>query len=171
MAPQKPELYFSRAFEATWTDRRQTWQVTATLVLDEAGLRFTDLHISPPKSSRGPRPAVTRRVLQRLPLQKWVNDWAASRAKELRGISADWAKLPILQQRLEEVGKRRPRTSARAGYAEVAKVYRAALAANESPTKAVALKWGVSRTLAGSWVNRARKAGLLGATEQGRAKG
>src|SRR6266568_922826 len=166
MAPQKPELYFSRAFEATWTDRRQTWHVTARLELDEAGLRFTDLRISPPRNSRQPRPAITRSVLQRLPLQKWVNEWAASKASELRDISAEWAKLPVLQQRLEEASKRRPRTSSSAIYAEVAKVYSAAPAANESPTKAVALKWGVSRTLAGSWVNRARKAGFLGATEQ-----
>jgi hypothetical protein len=171
MAPQKPELYFSRLFEATWTDGRQTWQVTATLEFDEAGLRFTGLRLSPPKNSRRPRPAITRRVLQRLPLQKWVNDWAASRAKELRGISAEWAKLPVLQQRLEEAGKRRPRTSSSAVYAEVAKVYRSALAANESPTKAVALKWGVSRTLAASWVHRARKAEFLGETERGRPKG
>lgn len=51
----------------------------------------------------------------------------------------------------------------------VAVVYRLAFAVGEPPTRAVAEQLGLARSTAGRWVQRAREAGLLGATTEGRA--
>jgi hypothetical protein len=172
MSTRKPELNFRRRLLKSWTDDGgRTWTVNATLVFDEGGLRITELQISPVQR-KGTPPAITTRVLQRLPLQKWITEFATDKSQQLQNFanSNEWAAMPGLQERLAQVGQG-PRTSSVAFYGEVAKVYRGALIAHESPTKAVAERWKVTRTLAATWVHRARKTGLLSKTNQGRAKG
>jgi hypothetical protein len=172
MPAKKPELYFRRPFRQTWTDDKgHTWTVTADLDFDQDGLRFTSLHISP-AATTGPRSAITARVLQRMPLQKWISEFAAAKSGELQhaAASAPWAAMPVLQEKLAQAG-RGPRASSVAFYGKVAKVYQEAQAAGKSPTKAVSERFGETRNLAATWVYRARKAGLLSKTEQGRAKG
>ncbi len=168
----KPELHFQTPFRETWTDDKgQTWVVKARLVFDSRGLRFTALDISP-AAGQQPRPSITTRVLQRLPLQKWATEFAAAKSQQLQSFvaSAEWAAMPGLEGALAQAA-RGPRASSLAWYADVAKVYREAQAAAKSPTKAVSEHFGVTRTLAATWVHRARRAGLLSKTEPGRAKG
>jgi hypothetical protein len=52
-----------------------------------------------------------------------------------------------------------------------ATVYRLAYALGEPPTKAVSVSLGLTYSTAARWVAKAREAGLLGATTQGRAGG
>jgi hypothetical protein len=172
MPAKKPELYFKRSFRKTWADDKHArWSVTADLEFDSRGLRFTAIEVSP-AVNRAPRPALTTRVLQRLPLKKWIAEFAADKSRELKQAAAfaPWAAMPVLQEKLALAG-RGPRASSVAFYGEVARVYREALAAGKSPTKAVADWRKVSRTLAATWVHRARKAGLLSTTNQGQARG
>jgi hypothetical protein len=48
---------------------------------------------------------------------------------------------------------------------EIASVYRAAFAARDAPTKAVAVRFGVARSTAGRWISEARTRGILGPTQ------
>src|SRR5207249_7813560 len=141
--------------------------VTVTLAFDEAGLRVTNLQVSPdPTKYKGlsadrgkdAPPAITTRLLQRLPLQKWTREFAATKSSALRKFaSTEWDSIPVLQERLAQAGQG-PRRSSVAFYGEVAKVYRAALVAHGSPTKAVAERWAVNQSRAATWVYRARLA-------------
>src|SRR5229473_1301898 len=104
MPEQKSELHFKRPFRTTWTDDKgEGWLVSADLVFDERGLRFTRLEISPAKRAASlgvkppPPPSITTRVLQRLPLQKWTAEFAAAKSEQLQrhAASAPWAALPV----------------------------------------------------------------------------
>jgi hypothetical protein len=64
----------------------------------------------------------------------------------------------------------RPVTYGPEHFAEVARIYREAFEAGPAPTKAVTIKFDVSYATASKWVARARAAGLLPATERGRAR-
>jgi hypothetical protein len=55
-------------------------------------------------------------------------------------------------------------------FEEVAQVYSTAYQAGLPATRAVADRWGVSRTAAAKWVARTREKGLLPATVRGQAK-
>jgi hypothetical protein len=153
-----------------WVDQGVKWIVTLNFRFDSLGLRITRIGIDPAAAQKAPR-TITGRLLQRLPLPKWTAEFAVTKSKQLKEQApAAWAGIA---DKLEQIAyeQRGPRASSAKHYAEVAEVYTQALIAHQSPTKAVADRWGKSRTLAATWVHRARKAGFLTSTEQGRAKG
>lgn len=185
--PKQLESTFSKR----WTDDRgNRWRVDLALTFDLRGLRCTQIAVYPtgslprlsaghphvavtsfPSGTKMPDfPAITTRLLQRLPLKKWLDEFAVSNSAQLlktgpvgwKGISEDLEQLTR--------GRRGPRASSVAFYREVAAVYQKNLAGG-SPTKAVAENWKVNRSLAGTWVLRARSRGFLEKTERGVARG
>jgi hypothetical protein len=178
MRAQKAELHFRRPLNRPWTDDKgRRWDVNLTLDFDSRGLRFTALQISPSGSPsiKNPPPSVSTRVLQRLPLKKWIAEWAAAKSNQLQGAAATapWAAMPVLQAKLAKAGTRSPRAESKGTdrYRTVGEIYMRALRGGQSPTKAVADQLKTSRTQAGTLVHRARKLGLLPKTEQGTMKG
>jgi hypothetical protein len=169
--PAKKPPHAEFLLSKSWTDdKRQKWTVNLRFTFDSRGLRCTAIGMSPASVKTAP-PTITTRALQRLPLRKWTDELAVAKSKQLqREAPAAWA--PI-SRKLEQLAQSRrgPRASSSAFYTDVAAVYRQAITENQSPTKAVAERWSVTRTLAATWVHRARKAGQLSETSQGQARG
>ncbi len=115
---------------------------------------------------------ITGAVLRALPIGRIVAT-IRSRQKTLAQktvdqLKADQVEVPEGYLEAWETGKR-PRLS-REHYEDVAAVYRAAYQAGQYPTKAVAEKFSVSSSTAGSWVSRARNLyDLLPDTPAGKA--
>ena len=115
---------------------------------------------------------ITGAVLRSLPIASIVatvrsgqKDLAEQTGERLK---ADEVEIPEGYLEAWETGKR-PRLG-RDHYEDVAAIYRAAYQAGQYPTKAVAEKFSVSSSTAGSWVSRARNLyDLLPDTPAGKA--
>jgi hypothetical protein len=180
MSPQTlaPEIAFRRTLETRWSDGKYKWAVRMAMEFDRTGLHITALALAPAANrevasgmtraelakAMQPAPPITGNLLRRLPLQKWVREYAATMAKEYRRIKS--APLGGTIDSLSRTAESSPRKSSAAFYADVAKVYRGALESG-APTKAVAEHYKKSRTVAATWVYRARQLGLLGRTNRG----
>lgn len=114
---------------------------------------------------------VTGEKLRRLPVERIIRSVLAAAAEDELGRSLDW--VPGHQDAFSEalaIGNPASRWALTEDHlAEVARVYREAVASRErTPVNAVATHFGRPRPTAARWVQKARQAGLLGETTQGR---
>jgi len=123
-----------------------------------------------------PPPPLTTSLLQRLQLGRLMDEARADLVALRRHVAAA---ADDIESRIQLAAEQAAGTPERAGrrrltpdfLAAVAATYARAYLEGESPTEAVASRYGVPRSTAGKWVMRARRDGLLGATTERRAGG
>lgn len=148
-----------------WPDPDEgPWLLTMSYTLSDAGVECHRMTIEPVDSSSAQSLSVSRRVLAEIPLSRFARKYAEETAERFGpGDLLGWTAARAAKTKHDLT---------LAHYDQVAAIYRAAAAAGEHPTKAVAEAFGISRSLAATWVKRARGHNRLeDAPRQGKAGG
>jgi hypothetical protein len=191
-----PTRYLPSSVWALWPDEdegpfrlRLYWGIVDDRV-ECVGIELTSVHnpdveepfrLSPPEWDPTPE-AITSSLLRRLNISGIVEQTKAGIADFLEHEmttrpdrfpdSADLEEQVAQLRRLRnQAAPRRRRGYGPDHYAAVAGVYQRAYQRHEPPTLAVAEEWVVSKSTAAKWVASARRLGLLGPTQRGKAGG
>lgn len=158
-------------FECVGLDVR-SFRAEPTVEVDEEGRPMAKLNYRTSLGGLPPAP-VTTALIRELPVASLIR----VARRDLRDVAISAARQPgqpaakrrALREVAEEFVERPRRRYDDAHFARVAEVYVTAWKAGKPPTLAVSEEMKASRSAAAKWVAKARKMGLLGETERGRA--